>query len=121
MLGAVVAVVQEHFDVTAAQLFTVTQTDAADFLEVYRGVIPPSEFHDSVVELASGPLVALEVAVKGGVGSPTCEAFRELCGPRWVGLAAAMLLSCHEMSDLSDTSFSVLSVQGPRDSAATSP
>jgi len=81
-LGAALAQIQEHFEITAAQVFAITTTDAADFLEVYRGVVPASEFHDTMHDLASGPFCAVEVSVKGDPSLPACEGFRELCGPR---------------------------------------
>jgi len=81
-LGPILSQIQESFDISACQMTAITKTDASDFLEVYRGVLPASEFHDALTELASGLLVAVEVAVKGNRGAPACEAFRELCGPR---------------------------------------
>eukprot|EP00199_Chlamydomonas_sp_CCMP681_P001950 CAMPEP_0119109454 /NCGR_PEP_ID=MMETSP1180-20130426/17919_1 /TAXON_ID=3052 ORGANISM="Chlamydomonas cf sp, Strain CCMP681" /NCGR_SAMPLE_ID=MMETSP1180 /ASSEMBLY_ACC=CAM_ASM_000741 /LENGTH=379 /DNA_ID=CAMNT_0007095211 /DNA_START=57 /DNA_END=1196 /DNA_ORIENTATION=+ len=77
--GLVVDCVQEHFDITAAQLFKLDKVSAAEFLEVYKGVLSPGEFNALVEELNSGPCLAFELADRDGANP--VESFRELCGP----------------------------------------
>jgi nucleoside-diphosphate kinase len=77
--GLVLDVVQDQFDITALQQFKLDKAAAAEFLEVYKGVVAPGEFHAMVEELTSGPCIALEVADRDG--ADPVEAFRELCGP----------------------------------------
>jgi nucleoside diphosphate kinase len=68
-------ILREGYEITALQLFQLGQDVAAEFLEVYKGVVP--EYSKMVQQLASGPCVAIElVADKDAVKS-----FRELCGP----------------------------------------
>lgn len=76
-LGAVLdAVLADGFEVSALGTFALDSVAAAEFLEVYKGVVP--EYHAMVQQLSSGTSVALEVRT----GSPDAvEAFRELCGP----------------------------------------
>lgn len=82
-LGGIVTTISEHLEIVGAQLLSCTRQDAADCLEVYRGVIPSSEFDGLLHELASGPSVVLEVAHRGETGAASAvPALRELCGPR---------------------------------------
>jgi nucleoside-diphosphate kinase len=69
----------DSFQVVAMEMFKLDKTSAAEFYEVYKGVLAPGEFHDMVEELTSGPCVAFEVADHDG--ADPVEAFRELCGP----------------------------------------
>ncbi|CAG9465481.1 unnamed protein product [Pedinophyceae sp. YPF-701] len=84
--GSILQVIQAQFDVTALQLVSLNRTDASEFYEVYRGVVPPDEFSDMLEEITSGPFLALEVA-PGAEGADTVESFRQLCGPRDPDLA----------------------------------
>ncbi|KXZ44028.1 hypothetical protein GPECTOR_75g752 [Gonium pectorale] len=77
--GLVVDMVQDAFDVTAGQLFTLERNAAAEFYEVYKGVLPAGEFNAMVDHLTSGPVLALEVADRSGADA--VEAFRQLAGP----------------------------------------
>jgi nucleoside-diphosphate kinase len=68
------ALVSAGLEVSAVRSTALTRSDAADFLEVYRTVVP--EYERWVRELSSGPCVALEVRGEGAVG-----AVRDLAGP----------------------------------------
>lgn len=63
--------------------FTLAKPEADEFLEVYKGVVPPGEWEAAVEELSAGPCLAVELAAAGGGGSTAeaVEALRELCGP----------------------------------------
>ena len=60
--------------ITTAQTFNLNQANAAEFYEVYKGVIP--EYMKKIVELTSGPCVAIEVCGEGVVGR-----LRDVAGP----------------------------------------
>lgn len=79
VLGLILDIIQERFTVTALQMFTLDKATAAEFLEVYKGVVAPGEFTGMVDELTSGPCVAFELAHDDG--ADPVEGFRELCGP----------------------------------------
>lgn len=77
------------FRITALELFQLNKTAAAEFLEVYDGVMP--NFVDMVTELSLGPCIALEVAAKSNqVGFDTVSAFRDFAGPWDVEMAKAL-------------------------------
>jgi nucleoside-diphosphate kinase len=63
--GLLLEEIQAGFDVTGLQLFNLPKQAAAEFLEVYKGVVPPGEFSAMVDELASGPCIAVEVSLDG--------------------------------------------------------
>lgn len=71
-------IVQEVLDagleVTCIGLRRLSPADAADFLEVYRGVLPECE--ELVADLSTGVCLALEVR-----GEDSVNAVRGLCGP----------------------------------------
>lgn len=77
--GLVIDIIQESFGITALQSFTLDKTAAAEFYEVYKGVLAPGEFNGMVEELASGACLAVEIADRDG--ADPVEPFRELCGP----------------------------------------
>jgi nucleoside-diphosphate kinase len=69
--------VQENMAMTAVQMFTLSPTEAGEFLEVYKGVVPPGEFSSMVDEMTAGPCIAVEVSdlcscIVKGVGQGTC-------------------------------------------------
>eukprot|EP00227_Mantoniella_beaufortii_P008272 CAMPEP_0197589204 /NCGR_PEP_ID=MMETSP1326-20131121/10228_1 /TAXON_ID=1155430 /ORGANISM="Genus nov. species nov., Strain RCC2288" /LENGTH=357 /DNA_ID=CAMNT_0043154117 /DNA_START=41 /DNA_END=1114 /DNA_ORIENTATION=- len=66
------------FQITGLQSFNLDRPNAAEFYEVYKGVVP--EFNMMVDEITSGPFVAVEVAGSGSGGS-VVEQFREVAGP----------------------------------------
>lgn len=75
--GQVLDKIMESFNVTAAQMFSLSRPNAMEFYEVYKGVVP--EYNSMVEELTSGPFIALELTAKSGENP--VESFRELCGP----------------------------------------
>lgn len=77
--GLVLDRVQDHYVISAAKLCNLDKVSAAEFLEVYKGVLAAGEFNAMVDELVSGPCIALEIADPDGANP--VEAFRELCGP----------------------------------------
>ncbi|XP_075052464.1 nucleoside diphosphate kinase homolog 7 isoform X2 [Mixophyes fleayi] len=62
------------FDISAMQMFTMEKANAEEFYEVYKGVV--AEYPEMLVELYSGPCIALEIQ-----GTDTPKSFREFCGP----------------------------------------
>ena len=60
--GAVLTDISNSFSIVGMQQFSVAKNEAAEFYEVYRGVVPPSEFTGMVEELTSGPCLVLQVA-----------------------------------------------------------
>lgn len=82
--GAVLdEILESGYEVSAAQLFHLTPTDAHEFLEVYQGVVP--EYNDMALGLCTGPCLALEVRAQNAV-----ETFRETAGPWDVEMARAL-------------------------------
>mmetsp|Transcript_21800 Transcript_21800/g.52094 ORF Transcript_21800/g.52094 Transcript_21800/m.52094 type:complete len:375 (-) Transcript_21800:558-1682(-) len=77
--GDILDAVLERFHITAMELFHVDRAAAAEFYEVYKGVVHPGEFSSMVDELSRGPLIAFEIIDPDG--ADPCEPFRELCGP----------------------------------------
>ena len=44
----------QEYVVTALQMFSLDAVNATEFLEVYKGVVPPGEFSGMLDELTSG-------------------------------------------------------------------
>lgn len=69
-------------EISAVRSVNLTRSDASDYLEAYRGVC--HEYEQWIVELSSGPAVAIEVrAPQGGPSGPSAavEELRALAGP----------------------------------------
>eukprot|EP00873_Tetraselmis_striata_P014003 jgi/Tetstr1/434267/TSEL_023374.t1 len=79
LTGRIIGTVMQRFHITAMELFHIDRANAAEFYEVYKGVVHPGEFTSMVDELSSGPFVAFEVMDPDG--ADPCEPFREMCGP----------------------------------------
>lgn len=62
LAGMMLDCIQEVFEVTGLQLFSLDKPTAAEFLEVYKGVVAPGEFSGMVEELVAGPCMAVEVS-----------------------------------------------------------
>lgn len=45
----------QAYVITALQMFSLDAVNASEFLEVYKGVVPPGEFGSMLDELTSGP------------------------------------------------------------------
>lgn len=77
-LGQVIDAVQSQgYMITAMELFNLDRTCAAEFLEVYEGVVP--HFNDAVDQLTVGPCVAIEVS--GVRDDDPVGSFRQTAGP----------------------------------------
>ncbi|EAN99781.1 nucleoside diphosphate kinase, putative [Trypanosoma cruzi] len=73
--GAIIQrLIDEGFYITALGMYTLSLTDAEDFLEVYNGVVP--EYKRLVEQMSSGPCWAIEVYAENAV-----TALRAVCGP----------------------------------------
>lgn len=69
------------FVVTAIQMFRMERAAAAEFLEVYDGVVP--EYKEMVNEMCSGPVIALEIRLNPSLSSEgnVVDLFRSHAGP----------------------------------------
>ncbi|XP_068125905.1 nucleoside diphosphate kinase homolog 7 [Hyperolius riggenbachi] len=67
-------ILDEGFEISALQMFTMEKANAEEFYEVYKGVI--AEYTEMLGELCSGPCVAMEIR-----GPDAPRSFREFCGP----------------------------------------
>merc|ERR1712032_706400 len=75
------SIMKAGFEVSAAKLLHLTRLEAAEFLDVYKGVIP---HYPAILEgMTSKPCLALELRKDSSVVSD----FRELCGPHDVEIA----------------------------------
>ncbi|KAL7525919.1 hypothetical protein ACHAXR_001217 [Thalassiosira sp. AJA248-18] len=68
-------IISRGFVVSAVAMFRLERAAAAEFLEVYDGVVP--EYSEMVDEMCSGDLVALEVRLKPQIGGGGTEADRQ--------------------------------------------
>jgi nucleoside-diphosphate kinase len=67
-------ILQEGFEISAMEMFTLDKPTAEEFFEVYKGVLP--EFVALIEHMTTGPCIALEVRQENAV-----KAFRDLAGP----------------------------------------
>jgi len=67
-------ILQEGFEISALEMFTIDKPTAEEFFEVYKGVAP--EFVAMTEHMTTGPCLVLEVRQENVV-----KAFRELAGP----------------------------------------
>ncbi len=65
------ACVQAHV-ITALQMFSLDAVNASEFLEVYKGVVPPGEFGSMLDELTSGQLLFIHSLLNLIHVSPLC-------------------------------------------------
>ncbi|XP_015671476.1 nucleoside diphosphate kinase 7 [Protobothrops mucrosquamatus] len=68
------AILDGGFDISALQMFYMDRANAEEFYAVYKGVV--AEYSEMVVELYSGPCIALEIRQV----DPE-KVFRDYCGP----------------------------------------
>ncbi|CAI5772986.1 nucleoside diphosphate kinase 7 isoform X2 [Podarcis lilfordi] len=68
------AILDGGFDISALQMFYMDRANAEEFYSIYKGVV--AEYAEMVVELCSGPCVALEIRQV----DPE-KVFRDFCGP----------------------------------------
>lgn len=67
-------ILQEGFEISSMQMFSLDKPTAEEFFEVYKGVLP--EFVGMIEHMTSGPCIVMEVRQENAVAS-----FRDLCGP----------------------------------------
>lgn len=74
------SIISQGYEISAAETLLFDRPCAEEFLEVYNGVVP--NYADYVVELVSGPCLALEIRAEDAVNT-----FRVTCGPWDVNMA----------------------------------
>ncbi len=67
-------ILQEGFEISSMEMFTLDKPTAEEFFEVYKGVLPA--FVGMVEHMTTGPCIVMEVRQENAVKS-----FRDLCGP----------------------------------------
>lgn len=78
-VGDIVTMICESgFRITAMKMICMDRMMCEEFYDVYKGIAP--EYVQMVLQLASGPALAVEVTAKDP-DINTHLAFRELCGP----------------------------------------
>ncbi|CAH1163543.1 unnamed protein product [Phaedon cochleariae] len=78
-LGHIISAITDcHFKITAAQMFYLSNTNADEFLEVYKGVV--SDYNALLLSFLDGPCVALEIGGKN-TDMNVHEEFRKFTGP----------------------------------------
>ncbi|XP_017783703.1 PREDICTED: nucleoside diphosphate kinase 7 [Nicrophorus vespilloides] len=78
-LGKIIGYIKQgDFNITALQMFYLDSANAAEFLEVYKGVV--ADFHALLHSFLDGPCVAMEISGKDD-SIDVHQAFRVFCGP----------------------------------------
>lgn len=77
-LGSIITEISSKFQITALQMYYLTNPNVDEFLEVYKGVV--TDFHSLLMSFLDGPCVALEVSGKGQMTDVHAE-FRKFAGP----------------------------------------
>lgn len=78
-LGYIISAINDsHFRINALQMFYLSNANADEFLEVYKGVT--CDYHALLLSFVDGPCVALEIAGKNR-DMNVYEEFRAFCGP----------------------------------------
>lgn len=67
-------ILEEGFEISAMEMFTLDKPTAEEFFEIYKGVVP--EFVGLTEHMTTGPCIVLEVRQENAV-----KAFRDLAGP----------------------------------------
>jgi nucleoside-diphosphate kinase len=80
--GAIIAAIQAFgLEISAAQMLHMQRAEAAELLDVYKGVVP---YHKEMVDgMSIAPCLAMELRAQDGV----VERVRDLCGPYDVDMA----------------------------------
>jgi nucleoside-diphosphate kinase len=73
-------IISQGYEISALDTLYFNKTQAEEFLEVYKGVIPT--FTEQCINLASGPCIALEIRAEDAV-----TVFRQTTGPWDVNIA----------------------------------
>lgn len=75
LVGAIIDhIISQGYEISAITIVNFDKTQAEEFLEVYKGVVP--EYSDHVIQLSSGLSVALEIRAENCV-----KTFRVTAGP----------------------------------------
>lgn len=72
------AIMEKGFKITAMQMFYLSNSNADEFLEIYKGVV--NDFHSLLLSFIDGPCVALEIAGREDDVDVHGE-FRRFAGP----------------------------------------
>lgn len=84
MAGAIVSTLLANgFEISAIMSYSLLKNQVENFYEVYKTVVPSSQFSAMIGELASGVCIAMEVRAPDDVVGK----LRELCGPYDVEIA----------------------------------
>lgn len=67
-------ILEEGFEISSMEMFTLDKPTAEEFFEVYKGVLP--EFVAMIEHMTTGPCIVLEVRQENVV-----RGFRDLAGP----------------------------------------
>ena len=67
-------ILEEGFEISAMEMFTLDKPTAEEFFEIYKGVLP--EFVAIIEHMITGPCIVMEIRQENAVRS-----FRELAGP----------------------------------------
>ncbi len=60
LAGKVIDIIlEEGFEISALQMFSLNKPTAEEFFEIYKGVLP--EFVGMIEEMTTGPCIALEI------------------------------------------------------------
>jgi len=85
-VGALLTAIDaEGFTVEAMEMLHMDKDSAANFFDVYKGVLP--YYAPFVASMTEGPVIYLKLS---GYGDGVVEAFREACGPSEVELAKTL-------------------------------
>ncbi|ORX63586.1 nucleoside diphosphate kinase [Anaeromyces robustus] len=80
----IIAIIKGGFEINDIQLFNLETSNATEFLEVYRGLMPT--FTDHVNELISGASVAMEISHPSMNQEQIVTEFRKFVGPYEPGI-----------------------------------
>jgi len=80
----IIAIIKGGFEINDIQLFNLETSNATEFLEVYRGLMPT--FMDHVNELISGASVAMEISHPSMNQDQIVTEFRKFVGPYEPGI-----------------------------------
>ncbi|CAE7239851.1 NME7, partial [Symbiodinium pilosum] len=94
-VGSVIsAILNAGLQISAMQTFVLLKSQAENFYEVYKTVLPSAQYASMITELASGLCLAMEVR-----GDNVVPRLRELCGPFDIEIAKHLrpntIRACH--------------------------
>lgn len=78
------ALLGEGLEISAMQTYSLLKSQAENFYEVYKTVLPSAQYHAMIGELASGVCLAIEVR---STAEDAVTKLRDLCGPYDVEIA----------------------------------